>query len=699
MTCSLVQGEPLTLQELLDRQQNDPLLRAGAADLRALEAEAKLHEDRAGWQVFAGAGVGRFEELVTDDIRDDYYGRNLSLGVRHPLLGSLNRQLELLEANQYQQQRQQLRQALLRASRRLALRSAYADWWRAQQELALCQTLHTAAVEAAEKIHLRHRSGWLRDSQAQLRLGEWQAMTQRCEGLPRLEADIRADISVLSARPVPASAQAVAEPLALAPEPPDRWQTMLNRHPRISEKQNLRAEADEQRHSPWYHAVDSDVIVAASKEYRSGAEKSGSGMLVALNFSMPFDLVGNSRARKQLAEARYDAATERLEAERQTLGLELSKALRAQYAGQISLEQRRQQRSVVAQALQEEERRDTSGSDEGFDGQLLAKRLYHQSGFDLIAAWHAAWLRQANLDLLVEDAPEAEQLLGRERQQWSPLNSTATAFPLLANTLLPSAPGRTSTTTTATWNQATYVWNSSALLDRRRSDTELQALRTAGMSKIYLGLNGAQVRNLAATRQALEQLLAKATRQDMQISLLLGDPSWIEAGQRHELIELLEKLQGLAFTSLHLDLEVEQLGWPVADQRLRDWLDTLKAAAATSPWPVEIASHPRWFEPDPPGKTCVPCALPALDVRQVSVMIYTSNGERGAERAKAIARRWPDLRFRLAQSVEPQLLKSESWAGHSPEQLQQQVADWRTQLSPHGIAGIDWQAWADYPKR
>ncbi|ORL62658.1 hypothetical protein B7H17_18000 [Pseudomonas putida] len=270
----------------------------------------------------------------------------------------------------------------------------------------------------------------------------------------------------------------------------------------------------------------------------------------------------------------------------------------------------------------------------------------------------------------------------------------AAAAPLLPISAVRDAPVRTDG-----WNQGTYVWNSAALLEPRRRPAELQALQQAGMQKIYLGLDAAQVRNLSATRQALEQLLAQASRQGLQVSLLLGDPSWIEPAQRHELIELVKKLDGLAFDSLHLDLEVEQLGWPVPEQRLRDWLDTLKAAAQASPWPVEIASHPRWFEPDPPAKTCVPCALPGLGVRQVSVMIYTSNSERGIQRANAIAKRWPDLRFRLAQSVEPQLLKSESWAGQTPAHLQQQVATWRKHLSPQGIAGIDWQAWADYPKR
>lgn len=249
------------------------------------------------------------------------------------------------------------------------------------------------------------------------------------------------------------------------------------------------------------------------------------------------------------------------------------------------------------------------------------------------------------------------------------------------------------------WSQASYVWDSEALLEPGQRPAELDALRNAGMDKIYLGLKAAQIKDLGTTRQRLEQLLRDAAGKGVQVSLLLGDPSWIEPPERHQLTDLLAKLKVLAFSSLHLDLEVEQLGVPVPDQRLKDWLETLRVASSVSPWPVEISSHHRWFADPKPGQTCVPCALPDAGVRQVSLMIYTRNPNNSARMAEQIARRWPDLQFRLAQSTEPQLDATESWAGASTEQLQHQSSAWREQLQPLGIAGIDWQAWRDFPKR
>ena len=226
---------------------------------------------------------------------------------------------------------------------------------------------------------------------------------------------------------------------------------------------------------------------------------------------------------------------------------------------------------------------------------------------------------------------------------------------------------------------------------------ELRDLRRAGMQRLYVGLSGAQVADMTGLRQRLQSTLDEAHGQGLQVGLLLGDPAWIEPAGRQGLLNLLGQLQGLPFDALHLDLEVEQLGWPVPDSRLQDWLDTLAAVASLNPWPLELSSHHRWFAEPAAGQTCVPCALPQRGVQQVSLMIYTRNAERSAELAEQIAQRWPALRFRLAQSVEPQLPAEESWAGVPPRQLQQQVERWRVRLQPVGVTGIDWQDWTHYP--
>jgi hypothetical protein len=251
------------------------------------------------------------------------------------------------------------------------------------------------------------------------------------------------------------------------------------------------------------------------------------------------------------------------------------------------------------------------------------------------------------------------------------------------------------------WNQGTYIWDSQSLLETKQRQHALNQLQAVGIQELLVGLTGSQVKQGLRTEAALRELLQDATAQGLKVSLLLGDPSWIEPEGRQELIALIKRYQSLPFNGLHLDLEVEQLGWPVPAQRLQQWVHTLKEAKQASPWPVSISSHPRWFErscsePGTSAQICVPRLLGGI--HSVSLMLYQRNPKRVTQRSLAIASRWPQLRFRLAQSVEAQLPADESWHGLPASRLQTQVSEWRRTLGAAGIKGVDWQDWAQYPK-
>lgn len=275
--------------------------------------------------------------------------------------------------------------------------------------------------------------------------------------------------------------------------------------------------------------------------------------------------------------------------------------------------------------------------------------------------------------------------------------ATATATAVLLSLLLGASP--LTGCAKQSWSQGTYIWDSRALLDPRERPRELERLRHQGMTHLLVGLSAEQVRE-PASAAALTALVRQAKAGGQQVLLLLGDPAWITPGGRPQLLELIRRYSGVELDGLHLDLEVEQLGWPVPAERLQHWLDTLKAARQVSPWPVSISSHPRWFEPgnnpDQPSTPCVPCELEGLAA--VNLMLYSRNTARVNARTQAIARRWPQLHFRLAQSVEASVEPGLSWHGSSAGALALQMQRWREALAPDGIGGIDWQDWANYPK-
>lgn len=675
LVAGLCRGETLPLAELLDRALDGAALRASDAELDVLDAQRQQREAEAGWQWFASTSAGHYHELTSAPERDEYYGRDLALGLRHPLLGSLRRQLRAVQALEQAREQQGQQRLLARAEQRLALRSGYADWWRAGQEQRWCAGLVDDARRARAALDARRRAGWLRTAQAQGLDDQWQALQRQCGQAVALQDETRADLAQLAGLDIDAGQQAQAEPLAERVKPLTAWRQALEQHPRLQARQGQLRLAEAERQSPWYAGVDSSFALARSYEDRNGAEQLGDGLVVSLSLSAPFDPLDYGRALDREGAARQRAAQARLEAEREQLLGDLGQALRAQrQAAEVLVQARADFAQAAAQLRETRLRRELDA--EGQLGQLDAELAHGRAGLQLIAAWHAAWLREAALRLFVEDDQALAGLLGHKPQHWPALSAEA-------------APG---------WRQGVYLWDSQRLLQPASGRTELRELRLAGMQRIYLGLTAAQVADMALLRERLQASLAAAHAAGLEVALLLGDPTWLQPGERQGLLELIGQLQGLPFDALHLDLEVEQLGWPVPDSRLQDWLDTLTAVASLNPWPLELSSHPRWFAAPLAGQTCVPCGLPARGVQQVSLMIYTRNAERSAAQIEQIAQRWPALRFRLAQSAEPQLAVDESWAGMPRRQLQQQVERWRARLQPLGVTGVDWQDWTHYPR-
>jgi len=671
----LATAAPLTLEQALHQAGDGYGTASASARLQARYAARDQRDSESGWEMFGNANVGRYHELVTEDIRDDYYGRNAAIGVRYPLLGSLRRRMDAVRASEHDARLGEIEQGYQRARQRLAVRSAYADWWRATQEQQLCQGVEAAAQDAAQQVHRRLEGHWILPSDAGLMTSEWSAVTHRCALQADLLDDMRTSLRSLGVDVSPDDTPQ-ATTLASHPQPLRAWQDQLENNPRMARRNADLASAEQDRKRPWYSAIESYFNVTQTVEQRSGAGDNGSGLSAGVTFSAPVDLMDYGSARGREGEARYQAAVQAQEQERGSLLRELGKVLEQQRRNVDEYVWRSERRHAVDQIIGERRQRTGLDAGEASLRLLQAEVDHYNAGFAQIAAWHAAWLQDAALRLFGDESPAFDALLGRQRLQWQ---------------------GNPSVPAEASWRQGTYLWHSQALLDPSQQDRQLQALKQAGMQVVNVGLDSGQVADMAPTQASLIDLLRRAHAQGLQVNLLLGDATWIKPGQRPQLIALIQRLGPLPFDGLHLDLEVEQLGWPVPDQRLRQWLDTLREAKAASPWPVSLSSHPRWFSDQAQRTPCVPCELQHLGVNEVSLMIYTRNPQASTTKALAIAHHWPALHLRLAQSVEPDQPADLSWADANAQQLQAQAARWQQALRPAGLTGIDWQSWTDYP--
>lgn len=676
---TLAAAAPLPLETALERASAQPANEAANQRLQARYAARDQRQSESGWEMFGNAEVGRYHELVTDDLRNDYYGRSFAVGVRYPLLGSLRRRLDAVGDSERDVRLAQIEQGYQRAQQRLAVRSAYADWWRANEELRLCRGVEQAAGDAERQLQQRLDDRWVLPSDAQLLRSEWQAVSNRCALQQDLLGDIRASLASLGVNLAPGDTP-VATSLARHPQPLEAWRPLLQGNPRLAGRDAELAHAEQQRDKPWYTAIDAYFNVAQTIEERSGAGDRGRGLSAGLTLSAPVDLLDYGSARGREGEARYQAAVQAREQEQGELLRELGKVIAQQRRGVNEYQRLSERREGLRQLLAERRQRGDLDAGEASLRQQQALIDDYNAGFAQIAAWHRIWLQDSALRVFGDDSGSFEQLLGNQRLHWSASSPEKPAE---------QAHG---------WRQGVYIWDSQALLDPARRGEELAQLRRAGIGELHLGLNGEQVRAGDTTHRQLQTLLQQAHAQGLRVNLLLGDPHWIEPAGRPQLLRLIERFASLPFDGLHLDLEVEQLGWPVPEQRLHDWLQTLREAKRSSPWPLALSSHPRWFEADAAAKPCVPCELQGMGITQVSLMIYQRDAGKSAQRARAIAQRWPRMNLRLAQSIETDQPRELGWSDSSPTHLRQLVDGWQRSLQPAGVQGIDWQSWTDYPR-
>ena len=673
---------PVTLSSLIRDMQDSPATMGSQLQEQYMTGVLSEQQAKAGWSLYGGVDAGNYRELEYGG-RQKYSGTGATIGLRYPLLGAMqSRRAAIIEAEIALEQAHHS-VALTRAEQQQQLRQIYIDWWRQEVLGHWChqqQTLATAelsqAVQRSGEQHLRYSEQlWIEQ--------RWQRLLHICVGNSEQVASQRQQLAYLHGNRLPADAEPVAEPLPTQLAPAANWVSLLEEHPalltRRSEAEALQTLAKQH----WGSQFEAHFSLGQNFNRRSDIHGQGSGTVAAITFDVPLaSLTGNSS--RSSGAARYSAAQQRVLDTRHGLVRALEQGLH-QYQQQLTLvEARIRQLQHARQLIREQQARTGIDQESGFMAHRLALLEKSETELELINDWHAGWSLLAQLQVLSEgNLP----VMSVQALNWQ----TPELPPALAQAQ--AAASRTD------WSHAIYIWDSSALLDLRQRQEQVNQLISAGFNHVYLGFDSSQVNQLALLETDIRSLIGQLKQQGFTVDLLLGDPAWLRPAQSPQLMQLIEKFARLPFDHLHLDLEVEQLGWPVPPGLLQDWLDTLQQAVRVSPWPVSLVSHHRWFAPEQrSADTCIPCALPELGIQQVTLMLYSTATTSVVQRTQQIVTAWPGLQLQLAQSVETSLPPENSYFRFTASQLGQLGKQLHDQLAPTGLAGLAWQDWAHYPR-
>jgi hypothetical protein len=232
-----------------------------------------------------------------------------------------------------------------------------------------------------------------------------------------------------------------------------------------------------------------------------------------------------------------------------------------------------------------------------------------------------------------------------------------------------------------------YLWKSEIVQDEKSQKNLFKNLQKHAITRLYLGLNARQVKDAVTFKRDMGGLFLTAQKAGVEVWLLLGDPGWLSPAERPKLTRIVKRFESLPFEGVMLDLEVEQVAFPASPSLLVQWVDTVESVIASTQKPVSIATHWRWFSSDSP--VCMSCEFTRIGVRDISLMIYTTNIDRATEVAQNTAS-VSGLPVRIAQSIEPSLDSSESWARVPIDVRKARISKLKGLLM---ATPIDWQAY------
>lgn len=602
-----------------------------------------------------GVSAGSYRELITQTVAHTYTGATPTLGVRFPLTPTFEDQEVLLQDSATLAHRHVETQAALREALR-ELRTQYATYWGNQRKEELTKTFLSDENDMQSALAVRSNAHLSLPSE-QLEINADYALAHKNQTqFTREEQHALEEIGVVTGKPADPFVASDPYTIEQGDSPEAFANAAASNNPALIALSAQLQRAEELAGLAHRTPLEAGVSLQQSAEMQSpGGAGIGRATTVGVDLRMPLEAKHMSQARREeygdlvkSLQTQITFQTQEVRANAHNLYATQEEALQNERFAQAA-------REAASQQIQE----------------LLSRRgLFPEATVEKTAQSRFAFYQAAITEI------DARVQLATQVAQAAALCGDSCA-----------------SQTTPAPELGAYVWESRSLLRPEAATEAFRKDAEGGRFGTFLvSLNAEQLHSMVADpaqRDALRSFISSAHDRHVRVGLLLGDPHWLEPRHRDAVSQIVRSLTGFSFDELHLDIEPRQLlqpekALPALYAALVNVADDVSRATS---WPIALDVNYRDVRYLP---------LDSMRSRTITLMIYASNPRRVAEIARPILDAHPDVRFAIAQSVEPSLSPEESYASKGRTAFLTSMMALQSLMTEQNFAGIEVQSYANY---
>ena len=704
-------NEEAKITRHLSEFQNDvkaaPDVLAAVAEIEESQAVMEQVQAESGFKVFGSGGTGFFREQVTDEQTREFQRINLKAGIRYPLFGSKNiERKNILEAQALTQEKRYQKEQVMMESI-LAVRLHYINYWAANEKEKLTKLFLENETEISQILQERTLTGHLLDADRQEFLSSFLVARRNLSQITVVKQKAVGVLSLLTGSAIDHFNPAFPELETPCIDAALLQAKILDGHPQIQLMQSVVDEHLKLVELAGESHLKSNLALTSNFSCDVPGTEPGYGLAMEFRIDLPGKLKQAKSAHRKSAWAALKKVQRQLESTSAHLLIDARETLNQFVVSEKNIDFSLRRLQAVQERVRESLLRYAYLPGDVIEKVQQARFDYYMAAIAYIDA-HAQKLQQSAK--LLSYVPESCDLNSTSIHHFS-----AGSENILNNNLLKAPFGPIHSlhgiTDAAPRHQdrpagsesfsgfSVYVWDSEKLFHQYFKDRNLfHLVKEQEINRLLISFTMDQIKELSnpMKRKKLETILVEADRQSVRLDLLLGEPLWILPKFRQELLTLIEKFSDFPFKGIHLDLEPNQLASEQYSETylLEQLIRTLHAAKRVSHLPIGLSIHFRYLEPGE-NDLCFGCALENLDLEEVTLMIYVSNPLRVAELAGPILNRYPRVKFSIAQSVEPILLKEESYFTKTKKELRAKMNQLYSEMKHNNFSTIIIQSWED----